>query len=839
MWRPNESDHELGLPESRVHPRLFFVKMLLWVGATETTAGILLTLLGGYHFLNYFGTGGQDAKEQSAGIKLLVVGGVTLTIVGLASILVARIMFVATQRRMRQRQLQPGSGIGVNALDMDGVSSRSSGMSSRHAMQTAPPPSYDEVVPNNGSYRNHRQYSNHAFMGDSRWVTNASNTELSGLALTSSRASVVNALDMDGVSSRSSGMSSRHAMQTAPPPSYDEVVPNNGSYRNHRQFSNHAFIGDSRWVTNASNTELSGLALTSSRAPVVMISTATQTSEDLTIFPVILPKECPGNCVERHSCPFLADALIAEEICQVSPEGDISVCCNRGSELQELLLESGSSTSKSPTLESLKRNKCPLDPQAGDCGLVTADRVFGGVNATLGQFPWMAAFLYNVPQSKQSLHLCAGSLITKKHVVTAAHCVTKRTASSSPLSGFNYDLSEIVLGETNLLSDPDCVTNAKIQQCAKPVQRFSPRKITRHPNFEVAKGSVKFDVAVVELDKEAELDGESVMPICLPCQGSGFDLKSSLTEETPLVVAGWGSTAMPRGTKFCKNMPTLPHKAEPVRSNWLQFAKVPFVPMSSCVERFRFGAFLDSKQHLCAGGEGDQDSCRGDSGGPLMFLSPDQVTYLAGIVSYGTQRCGANQNLSTTFPVFPSRHILLRGETFRPNLFPTDAHLPVPISTSSNSDSDVVGVELSKSKSTPPAAAAAVTCFGAVPLLSANDAGRRGTIRVPPQQSAAAAVTCFGAVPLLSANVDDDDGSPGFRMPGGGEPSGFPRSSSGLFSCAADLLKLMRMSLNSGRLSEGVLLAWSTFVFIRGRIGNSINIRVSWSSSARSSTADL
>lgn len=46
---------------------------------------------------------------------------------------------------------------------------------------------------------------------------------------------------------------------------------------------------------------------------------------------------------------------------------------------------------------------------------------------------------------------------------------------------------------------------------------------------------------------------------------------------------------------------------------------------------------------ICAGGDKGKDSCRGDSGGPLMGATngtKGQFTYLAGLVSYGPSPCG-------------------------------------------------------------------------------------------------------------------------------------------------------------------------------------------------------
>lgn len=55
------------------------------------------------------------------------------------------------------------------------------------------------------------------------------------------------------------------------------------------------------------------------------------------------------------------------------------------------------------------------------CGMTntTKTRVVGGVNAQLGSYPWLAALGYRLNVIR---YLCGGTLITQKHVLTAAHC---------------------------------------------------------------------------------------------------------------------------------------------------------------------------------------------------------------------------------------------------------------------------------------------------------------------------------------------------------------------------------------------------------------------------------
>ncbi|KAF2345189.1 Serine proteases trypsin domain [Trinorchestia longiramus] len=55
------------------------------------------------------------------------------------------------------------------------------------------------------------------------------------------------------------------------------------------------------------------------------------------------------------------------------------------------------------------------------------NRIFGGSDAPLGANPWMVALGYEAPtlggQSSEVIFQCGASLITRQHVITAAHCV--------------------------------------------------------------------------------------------------------------------------------------------------------------------------------------------------------------------------------------------------------------------------------------------------------------------------------------------------------------------------------------------------------------------------------
>lgn len=70
-------------------------------------------------------------------------------------------------------------------------------------------------------------------------------------------------------------------------------------------------------------------------------------------------------------------------------------------------------------------------------------------------------------------------------------------------------------------------------------------------------------------------------------------------------------------------------------------ARVPIVSTSQCANVFKKVNRAVKDTQICAGGTAGRDSCRGDSGGPLMGHSQQANNWIAvGIVSYGPSPCG-------------------------------------------------------------------------------------------------------------------------------------------------------------------------------------------------------
>lgn len=70
-----------------------------------------------------------------------------------------------------------------------------------------------------------------------------------------------------------------------------------------------------------------------------------------------------------------------------------------------------------------------LLPSWSDCGLQYENRILGGDLLDLDEFPWMALLIYS-RSLQRPVFGCGGVLISRRYVLTAAHCVSGEHANS-------------------------------------------------------------------------------------------------------------------------------------------------------------------------------------------------------------------------------------------------------------------------------------------------------------------------------------------------------------------------------------------------------------------------
>lgn len=328
--------------------------------------------------------------------------------------------------------------------------------------------------------------------------------------------------------------------------------------------------------------------------------------------PCTTPTQQSGLCVAIERCrniysivqsstpPPVGIANYIKKADCTLPNVRRSVCCQPAEVVPE--------PSTHSTWTHSKLNLLPRD-----CGLTVADRLAYGNVTKVFQYPWMAVLRYDY--NGAITDGCGGSVINKRYVLTAAHCV--KTRSTMPLHS-------VVLGEHTKHQEMDCnIYNDKDgkeieRDCADPIEIFGIDSFVVHPDYNRPKYSN--DIALVRLNRDVVMK-DHIRPICLPVTST---LQRTIFEK--YIVTGWGTTE------------------QKVGSNVLLEANLPHVNITECQRKMnenRLNIQLSDKQ-LCAGGIDKVDTCKGDSGGPLGFSASHNGARFVqfGIVSLGVDSCG-------------------------------------------------------------------------------------------------------------------------------------------------------------------------------------------------------
>ncbi|XP_015126441.1 uncharacterized protein LOC107048006 [Diachasma alloeum] len=201
-------------------------------------------------------------------------------------------------------------------------------------------------------------------------------------------------------------------------------------------------------------------------------------------------------------------------------------------------------------------------------------KIVGGAVASKGEIP------YIVSLNKNGRHFCGGSIISNRHILTAAHCVYSFTPSTQRSLTIRAGSSSSTSGGKTYTVD----------------------KIELHPEYIDQAGSPPNDIAIIRVKETITLDQNT----------KKIDLVTAEPKaDASVVVSGWG----------------LRSSRSRLTSTELYTVKIKVVSPSACRKSH---ARVIKNTHVCAYGSVGHGVCMGDSGGPLALNGQ-----LAGLVSFG------------------------------------------------------------------------------------------------------------------------------------------------------------------------------------------------------------
>ncbi|CAO1412374.1 unnamed protein product [Diamesa serratosioi] len=229
------------------------------------------------------------------------------------------------------------------------------------------------------------------------------------------------------------------------------------------------------------------------------------------------------------------------------------------------------------------------NPTCGKKETTVLSLIYGGDNIKRGDWPWLVAFYTNIGNSLN--FICGGSLISKLHVITAAHCIQDKRSIDKRLPA----TSLFFFGKHNL--DDNYETG---------YQRTIARKFIVHNDWNINDQAYDADIAIVVLKNQIQFT-EYVRPICLWTSSDELNLVVGNVG----VVVGWGK-----------------NEYNELNTAFPKMIDAQIVSDSSCLRSSAVYREITSDRTFCAGGKKGE----GDSGSGLVLFI-DNKWFLRGVLS--------------------------------------------------------------------------------------------------------------------------------------------------------------------------------------------------------------
>ncbi|KAL5278992.1 hypothetical protein ACFFRR_003545 [Megaselia abdita] len=276
----------------------------------------------------------------------------------------------------------------------------------------------------------------------------------------------------------------------------------------------------------------------------------------------------------------------------------------------------------------------PCIPTCGSTPLAQKPFIYGGYTTTITNIPWQAA-IYKRNAVGRYTHICGGSIVTAKLVVTAAHCLWDRQRHEA----MHKSLFTVGVGKTRrdyYIEDADYTP------------QFSNISEFHIPLYFAADDlSYVADIAVLVLNN-AIIFKNFIVPICWERQSTvNKEIESNVIGK----IAGWGKDETGEASEF------------------LKFIDLESISKKDCKTRVpNYETSITADKFCVKSDDLNNSICDGDSGGGFAVKKMNNKYYLEGVVSTGLkppeQACGGDSY--TTFTNV-RHHIELIGDLEKAN----------------------------------------------------------------------------------------------------------------------------------------------------------------------------
>lgn len=233
--------------------------------------------------------------------------------------------------------------------------------------------------------------------------------------------------------------------------------------------------------------------------------------------------------------------------------------------------------------------------QCGQKALRPRFKIVGGEFTNIEEQPWFVAIYKKQYHRGPDIYVCGGSLISPCWVVSATHCFINHQKKEDYI---------VYLGRSKLNSNtPGEMT-------------FVVEKLILHEDYSADTLAHHNDIALLKIKSssgQCAQPSRSIQTICLPPKYGDARFGASCE------ITGFGKE----------------NTTDYVYSEQLKMAVVKLVSHQDCQQPHYYGSEVTTQMLCAADPQWKTDSCKGDSGGPLICSIHGRLT-LTGIVSWGS-----------------------------------------------------------------------------------------------------------------------------------------------------------------------------------------------------------